>query len=144
MPGAPKALVESRCEDAAMQDASANMFDLIAARAPRPEKLAMETPVATSLTYGALFERSARAANALVALGVEPSARVAVQVDKSTDVIVADGRSDALHPPSCSPGPDAGRVHTHAPLRIGLGALPEEAHAAWRERTGFRSWNATG
>lgn len=86
-----------------MQDASANMFDLIAARAPRPEKLAMETPVATSLTYGALFERSARAANALVALGVEPSARVAVQVDKSTDVIVA-----------------------------------------WRERTGFRSWNATG
>ncbi len=34
------------------------------------------------------FERSARAANALVALGVEPGDRVAAQVDKSTDVIV--------------------------------------------------------
>ena len=43
------------------------------------------TPDATGLTYGALFERSARAANAL---GVEPGSRVAVQVDKSTDVIV--------------------------------------------------------
>src|SRR5271154_3747921 len=71
-----------------MHDASANMFDLIAARARRPEQLAMEAPDATSLTYEALLERSARAANALVALGVTPSARVAVQVDKSTDVIV--------------------------------------------------------
>ena len=71
-----------------MRDASANMFDLLAARAPRPEQLAMETPDSTSLTYGALFERSARAANALVALGVEPGARVAAQIDKSTDVIV--------------------------------------------------------
>ena len=26
----------------------------------------------------------------------------------------------------------------------GSAPLPEEAHAAWRERTGFRSWNATG
>jgi malonyl-CoA/methylmalonyl-CoA synthetase len=64
------------------------MFDLIAARARRPEQPAMETSDGTSLTYGALFERSARAANALVALGVEPGARVAAQVDKSTDVIV--------------------------------------------------------
>ena len=71
-----------------MHNASANMFDLIAARARRPEQLAMETSDATSLTYRALFERSARAANALVALGVKPGARVAAQVDKSTDVIV--------------------------------------------------------
>ncbi len=63
-----------------MHNASANMFDLIAARARRPEQLAMETSDATSLTYGALLERSARAANALVALGVEPGARVAAQV----------------------------------------------------------------
>ena len=41
-----------------------------------------------SLTYGALFERSGRAANALVALGVEPGDRVAVQIDKSPDMIV--------------------------------------------------------
>ena len=52
----------------------------------------METSDSTSLTYGALFERSARAANALVALGVEPGARVAVQIDKSTDVIVLRSR----------------------------------------------------
>ncbi len=71
-----------------MHNASANMFDLIAARARRPEQLVMETSDTTSLTYGALFERSARAANALVALGVKPGARVAAQVDKSTDVIV--------------------------------------------------------
>jgi malonyl-CoA/methylmalonyl-CoA synthetase len=71
-----------------MRDASANMFDLIAARAPRPEQLATETLDATSLTYAALFEGSARAANAFVALGVEPGARVAAQIDKSTDVIV--------------------------------------------------------
>jgi hypothetical protein len=60
-----------------MRDASANMFDLIAVHARRPGQLAMEAPDATSLTYGALFERSARAANALVTLGVEPGARVA-------------------------------------------------------------------
>jgi malonyl-CoA/methylmalonyl-CoA synthetase len=71
-----------------MRSASSNLFDLIVARARSPEQLAMETPDATRLTYGALFERSARAANALVALGVEPGGRVAVQVDKSTDVIV--------------------------------------------------------
>ena len=71
-----------------MHNASANMFDLIAARVRRPEQLAMETSDATFLTYRALFERSSRAANALVALSVKPGDRVAAQVDKSTDVIV--------------------------------------------------------
>jgi malonyl-CoA/methylmalonyl-CoA synthetase len=67
---------------------SANLFDLIAARAPHPDKLALETRDATALTYGELFKRSARAANALVALGVRPGDRVAVQLEKSVDVIV--------------------------------------------------------
>ncbi|RBP12841.1 malonyl-CoA/methylmalonyl-CoA synthetase [Roseiarcus fermentans] len=67
---------------------SANLFELIVARSGRPDQMALETSDATSLTYAALFERSARAANALVALGVEPGDRVAAQVDKSTDVIV--------------------------------------------------------
>jgi malonyl-CoA/methylmalonyl-CoA synthetase len=67
--------------------ASANLFDLIAARAP-PEQMALETPDATALSYAALLERSARAANALVSLGVGPGDRVAAQLDKSTDVIV--------------------------------------------------------
>ena len=67
---------------------SANLFDLIRAAAPNLEKPAMESPDGLSLTYGALFERAARAANALIALGVEPGDRVAVQIDKSPDMIV--------------------------------------------------------
>ena len=67
---------------------SANLFDLIAARAPHLDKLALETRDATALTYGELFKRSAQAANALVALGVKPGDRVAAQIEKSTDMIV--------------------------------------------------------
>jgi malonyl-CoA/methylmalonyl-CoA synthetase len=67
---------------------SANLFDLIVARAPHPDKLALETRDTTALTYGELFKRSARAANALVALGVKPGDRVAAQIEKSTDMIV--------------------------------------------------------
>ena len=70
------------------QTHSANLFDLIAARAPHPEKLALETADATSLTYGELIARSAQAARALTGLGVKPGDRVAAQIDKSTDVIV--------------------------------------------------------
>ena len=70
------------------QAASANLFDLIAARVDDPGKMALGTADATALTYGALLQRSAQAANALVALGVEPGDRVAAQVDKSTDAIV--------------------------------------------------------
>ncbi len=68
--------------------ASENLFDLIVARAPDPDKLALETEDATALTYSELFRRSAQAANALVALGVKPGDRVAAQIEKSTDVIV--------------------------------------------------------
>jgi malonyl-CoA/methylmalonyl-CoA synthetase len=70
------------------QSPSSNLFDLIAARRPKSDQLALETSDAMNLTYGALFERSAQAANALIALGVEPGDRVAAQVDKSPDMIV--------------------------------------------------------
>ena len=70
------------------QTPSSNLFDLIASRDDGLDRLALETSDATALTYAGLFERSARAANALVALGVKPGDRVALQVDKSTDVIV--------------------------------------------------------
>ena len=71
-----------------MRFRSANLFDLIEARAPPPETPALETSDATDLTYGELFERSARAAHALVELGVRPGDRVAAQIEKSTDAIV--------------------------------------------------------
>ena len=67
---------------------SSNLFDLIASRDKGLDRLALETSDATALTYAGLFERSAQAANALVGLGVKPGDRVAMQVDKSTDVIV--------------------------------------------------------
>jgi malonyl-CoA/methylmalonyl-CoA synthetase len=67
---------------------SANLFDLFAARAPNPEKLALETADATALTYGELIARSAQAAHALTTLEVKPGDRVAAQIEKSADVIV--------------------------------------------------------
>ena len=70
------------------QSSSANLFDLIAARARQCDKAALETSGATALTYGALLARSARAANALVALGVQPGDRVAAQIEKSADMII--------------------------------------------------------
>src|SRR5271156_5575043 len=85
-PEAPACAVQSG--DQVSRHPSANLFDLIAARAPGLDKLALETQDATALTYGQLFKRSARAANALAALGVKPGDRVAVQLEKSADVIV--------------------------------------------------------
>ncbi len=70
------------------QTASSNFYDIIAAQGGSADHLALDASDPTSLTYHDLFERSARAANVLVALGVEPGDRVATQVDKSTDVIV--------------------------------------------------------
>ena len=78
------------------QTASANLFDLIAARADDPGAMALETGDATALTYGALIERSGRAANALRSLGVGPGDRVAAQIDKSTDASCS--RSPAFAP----------------------------------------------
>ncbi len=67
---------------------SANLFDLFVARAPRIDKLAFDAPEGASLTYGELFARAGQAANALAEIGVEPGDRVAVQIDKSPDMIV--------------------------------------------------------
>jgi len=66
---------------------SANLYDLIRARAPPLDKAALELSAGASLSYGDLFKRSGRIANALAALGVAPGDRVAVQIDKSADFI---------------------------------------------------------
>jgi malonyl-CoA/methylmalonyl-CoA synthetase len=67
---------------------SANLFDLIAAHAPEPERLFLRTRDGRRLTYGGMIEAAGRYANALTALGVAPGDRVAVQVEKSVDAIL--------------------------------------------------------
>ena len=67
---------------------SFNLYDLIRSRAPRLDKIAMDCADGPSLTYGELFDRAGQTAGALVALGVQPGDRVAVQIDKSPDMIV--------------------------------------------------------
>ncbi|HLH48460.1 MAG TPA: malonyl-CoA synthase [Roseiarcus sp.] len=67
---------------------SANVYDLIRSRAPRLDKIAMDCADGLSLTYGELYDRVGQTANALIALGVQPGDRVAVQIDKSPDMIV--------------------------------------------------------
>ena len=67
---------------------SANLFEILVARAPRLDKIAIESADGHSLSYGELYARAGRAARALVDLGVEPGDRVAAQIDKSPDAIV--------------------------------------------------------
>ena len=55
---------------------------------PAPERCLIETAEGRRLTYGAALELSSRLAHGLVALGVAPGDRVAVQVDKSPEAIV--------------------------------------------------------
>ena len=62
---------------------SNHLFDQIRARMPGADAPFCELPGGEVVTYGALEARTARYANALVALGVKPGDRVAVQVEKS-------------------------------------------------------------
>ncbi len=66
---------------------TANLHDILRARATRPDKIALETPEGRRITYEALFARAGRMAWALKSLGVEPGDRVAAQIDKSPDGI---------------------------------------------------------
>ncbi len=65
-----------------------HLFDLIRARAPALEQRFIETPQGGVLSYGALFDQAARFATLLVARGVSPGDRVAVQVEKSPEALV--------------------------------------------------------
>jgi malonyl-CoA/methylmalonyl-CoA synthetase len=65
-----------------------HLFDQIRARMPGPATRFLETIDGRSLTYGDLLGQSGALANALVAGGVEPGDRVAVQVEKSPEAIL--------------------------------------------------------
>ncbi len=65
-----------------------HLFDLIRSRIPGPERLFAEMPDGRRYSYQDMVDVSARFANALVALGVKPGDRVAVQVEKSIEAIM--------------------------------------------------------
>jgi len=65
-----------------------NLYDHLIARAPQPEATALQTPDGGVIRYADLARRSAQMAQALVAMGVTPGARVAAQIEKSVDGIV--------------------------------------------------------
>jgi malonyl-CoA/methylmalonyl-CoA synthetase len=67
---------------------SNHLFDLIRTRAPDTDARFIETPEGRVISYGALFEQTARFAALLVARGVSPGDRVAVQVEKSPEALV--------------------------------------------------------
>lgn len=62
-----------------------NLFSQIRAAIETPDKIFIETGAGAPITYADMFARSAQAAHALVAHGVKPSDRVAVQVEKTPE-----------------------------------------------------------
>ena len=71
---------------------SNHLFDYVRAAATfdeeAPARPFLETPQGRKLTYGDVLAGSARFANALVAAGVKPGDRVAVQVEKSPEALL--------------------------------------------------------
>lgn len=67
---------------------SASLFAIVRDRNPDLTRPFLETPDGRTMSYGELFAASARFANALRALGVEVGDRVAVQAEKSPEVVI--------------------------------------------------------
>ena len=65
-----------------------HLFDQIHARMPAMDATFARLADGRTFTYQDVLETSARAANALVALGVKPGDRVAVQVEKSIEALM--------------------------------------------------------
>jgi malonyl-CoA/methylmalonyl-CoA synthetase len=69
-------------------DANANLFSRLFDTLDDPSRLAIETHDGSRITYGDLIARAGQIANVLVARGVKPGDRVAVQVEKSVENLV--------------------------------------------------------
>ncbi len=67
---------------------SANLFDLVRSRLPEAGKTFIETHDGRVVTYGGMVAASGRIANALARLGVRTGDRVAVQVEKSPEMVL--------------------------------------------------------
>lgn len=70
------------------QAANANLFSRLFDGLDDPKRLAIETHDGARISYGDLIARAGQMANVLVARGVKPGDRVAVQVEKSVANIV--------------------------------------------------------
>ena len=70
------------------QAANANLFSRLFDGLDDPKRLAIETHDGARISYGDLVARAGQMANVLVARGVKPGDRVAVQVEKSVANIV--------------------------------------------------------
>ncbi|MGW1418810.1 malonate--CoA ligase [Bradyrhizobium manausense] len=70
------------------QIANANLFSRLFDSLDDPKRLAIETQDGAHISYGDLIARAGQMANVLVARGVKPGDRVAVQVEKSVVNIV--------------------------------------------------------
>jgi malonyl-CoA/methylmalonyl-CoA synthetase len=68
--------------------ANANLFSRLFDLLDDPKRLAIESADGQRITYGDLIARAGQFANVLVARGVKPGDRVAVQVDKSVENLV--------------------------------------------------------
>jgi malonyl-CoA/methylmalonyl-CoA synthetase len=62
-----------------------NLFGLIRQSIPSPEKVFLLDAAGGAITYGDMLSRTAQIANVLVARGVKPGDRVAVQVEKTAE-----------------------------------------------------------
>src|SRR5258708_1428904 len=70
------------------QVANPNLFSPLLGGLAVPSRLAIETQDGAHISYGDLIARAGQMANVLVARGVKPGDRVAVQVEKSVANIV--------------------------------------------------------
>ncbi|TYO62240.1 malonyl-CoA synthase [Bradyrhizobium hipponense] len=84
------------------QAANANLFSRLFDGLDDPARLAIETHDGARISYGDLIARAGQTANVLIARGVKPGDRVAVQVEKSVANIVlylATVRAGAVYLP---------------------------------------------